>query len=74
MIPFIPWLIFGVIVLAIVAWASNEADKRRTEERTRLIAIIVAQDVSPQAAAAVASKAIERPEPATERRPTPIGL
>lgn len=70
----IAWLVFGVAITAIIAWATNEADKRRTAERTRLIAIIVAQDVSPQAAVAVASKSIERPKPETERRIHPIGL
>lgn len=74
MIPLIACLVAVVILAAILAWASHETEKANIAERARLIAIIVAQDVSPQVALSVAKPPKAEPSSPPEPRATPIGL
>lgn len=65
-----------VLLLSAIGAAERIFSSRRWEaERTRLIAVITAQDVSPSVAASVARAAAPGPKPeADEPRPVPIGL
>lgn len=66
-------LVLCLLLAAIGAAERVVSGRAWAAERTRLISIIVAQDVSPQVAVA-AARPPQPEKPAPERRPTAIGL
>lgn len=66
-------LILAVLLATLATVERLHTGRRWDEERRRLLGIIVAQDVSPQAAVAAAVKS-EKPKPERNQRLTPVDL